>query len=261
MRRIPALLSFLVALSPALAHDLWLQPESDDVDGPRILIRAVVGASFPKWEEAKQAADYRDVRVFRDGTMVALAGAGTGPTTLGSVRGDSAFFVGAVGPQRQIDLKPEEVRGYLRDEVGLRKEAIDRVLAGSGPTLHETYTRALKTLVIPRLAREVPADVAFHLPREIVLLRWERGHDPRMGLSIRLLKDGKPLPGSPVRVLSVDGSERLRTDARGEARTWVDPGAPVLVAFIELAASAKGRYETFWTNLAIFDFREPAPRP
>ena len=132
MRRIPALLSSLVALSPALAHDLWLQPERDRVDGPRILIQAVVGASFPKWEEAKKAAEYRDARVFRDGTMVALAGAVTDPTTLGSVRGDSAFFVGAVGPERQIDLKPEEVRGYLRPMMIVLRDSVAARRGGDG---------------------------------------------------------------------------------------------------------------------------------
>ena len=296
---VPPLVALLMAasLSGAFAHDLWLQPEQGSSAPGTLRIRAVVGARFPKGEESKKAADYRDARSQRVGKMAPLADFGKEPTLLGSVKEKEAFFAAVIGPTREIDLKPNEVREYLTEELGTDAATIDSMLKDGGPTLHETYSRTLKAFVVPKGASSVPnffpppkqretpsapsevapadtgtisgplADVPFGLPLEIVLTRWDPGHDPKQcdrrhagpctSLAFQLLKDGKPLPGAFLRIVSADGkTQKVRTDQEGmtETRDVVRRG-PVLIAFIELAASEKGRYETRWTNLAIHDFR------
>ena len=249
------ILSLLLSVSSALSHDLWLQPEPDPSRPGGLVFRAVVGASFPKWEEAKQAADYSQVRTRTSGPPILPLPAPEDPTLLGRAPGDAAFFVAAPGPAREIDLKPSEARGYLIEEVGLDGKAIESLLKEAGPTLHETYSRILRLLVIPR-GSALPADAPFGLPLEILLLRLDRGEGPGAEIAFRLLRDGKPLPGAAVRLLSPGRKfPLLRTDARGEATARVDGGKPLLLAFIELVGSGKGRYETRWTNLAIFDER------
>jgi hypothetical protein len=256
MSRIPlAILSLLLSVSPALSHDLWLQPEPDPSRPGGLIFRAVVGASFPKWEEAKKASDYPQVRTRASGPPILPLPDPEDPTLLGRAPGDAAFFVAAPGPVREIDLKPSEARGYLQEEVGLDGKTVETILKDAGPTLHETYSRTLRLLVIPS-GSALSADTPFGFPLEILLLRLERREGPEAEIAFRLLRDGKPLPGAAVRLLSPGRKfPLLRTDSHGEATARVDAGKPILLAFIELVGTGKGSYETRWSNLAIFDER------
>ncbi len=238
------------------AHDLWLKPEQDSSEPKAILIRAVVGATFPKGEETKKASDYENARIQQKGTSEPIPDFAKDPKMLGRVAGGEAFFVSALGPTREIDLKPEEAREYLSEEVGLDQAAMAPLFEGAGLKLHETYSRTLKSLVIPPTASFVPLDVPFGLPLEICLLRYERAEDGRKSFAFRLLKDAKPLAGASLRVVGPDGKTRdARTNERGEAEASIVQGGPILIAFIELTGSGPGRYETRWINLAIYDLR------
>jgi hypothetical protein len=257
LRRTPlTLLLLVVSLTPSLAHDLWLKPEPDSANTKGIAIRAVVGSTFPKGEETKKASEYKDVRFQVKGTPEPLPDSGKDPKLLGRVPGSEACFVSAVGPTREIDLTVEEAREYLREEVGLGEAAMAPLLENAGRKLHETYSRTLKSLVIPATASFVPQDVPFRWPLELQLLRYERDENGRKHFAFRLSKDAKPLAGASVRVVGSDGKTlKARTDQRGEAEASIVQSGPILIAFIELAASGPGRYETRWTNLAIYDFR------
>jgi hypothetical protein len=238
------------------AHDLWLKPEPDPSEPKVNLIRAVVGSSFPKDEETKKAADYENVRFQQKGSPEPLPHFGKDPTVLGRVPGGDGCFVSAVGPTREIDLTEEEAKEYLRDEVGLDEAAIAALLKNAGRKLHETYSRTLKSLVIPATASFVPLDVPFDLPLEIQLLRYERAENGRRSFAFRLSKNSKPLAGVAVRVVGSDGKTlKARTDERGEAQASIVQSGPILIAFIDLTGSGPGRYETRWTNLAIYDLR------
>ena len=255
-RAILALLFLAVSLSPLHAHDLWLKPEPDSSEPKGIAIRAVVGSTFPKGEETKKASDYKDVRFQVKGTPEPLPGFGKDPKLLGRVPGGEGCFVSAVGPTREVDLTAEEAREYLRDEVGLDQAAMAPLLENAGRKLHETYSRTLKSLVIPATASFVPLDVPLGWPVEIHLVRYERAKDGRKSFAFRLLRDGKPLAGASVRVVRPDGkAQKARTDQRGEAEASIVQGGPILIAFIELTGSGPGRYETRWTNLGIYDLR------
>jgi hypothetical protein len=251
-----ALLLFSVSLSPVLAHDLWLMPEPDSSDPKTILIRAVVGAAFPKGDEARKASDYQSARFQQKGTSEPLPDFAKESKLMGRIPGGEAVFVSAIGPTRQIDLKPEEVKQYLREEVGLDEAAMATLLEGAGKKFHETYSRTLKSLVIPATASFVPLDVPFGFPLEIHLLRYERAKDGRRSFAFRLQKDTKPLAGASLRIVGSGGKTlKVRTDERGEAEASIVQSGPILIAFIELTGSGPGRYQTRWTNLAIYDLR------
>ena len=247
---------FAASLRPLLAHDLWLKPEPDSSDSSALLIRAVLGTSFPKEEETMKASDYRNVRLQQKGTSEPIPDFAKEAKLLGRVTGNEAFFVSALRPAREIDLKQDEARQYLSQEVGLDTAAIASLLENAGRKIHETYSRSLKSLVVPPTASSVPQDVGFGWPLEIHLLRYERARDGRKSFAFRVSKDAKPLAGASVRVVGPDGKTlKARTDERGEAEASIVWGGPILIAFIELAGSAPGRYETRWTNLAIYDLR------
>jgi hypothetical protein len=239
-----------------LADDLWLNPEPDSADPKAIPIRAVLGSVFPRGEETKKASDFENVRFQLKGTPEPLPGFGKDPKVLGRIPGGEACFVSAVSHTREIDLKADEARKYLSEEVGLDEAAMAPLLKSAGGKLHETYSRSLKGLVIPAAASTVPPDVPFGWPLEIQLLRYERDKNGRRSFAFRLSKDAKPLAGASVRVVGSDGRTlKTRTNGRGEAEASIVQRGPILIAFIELTGSAPGRYETRWTNLAIFDLR------
>ena len=250
-----ALLAFGSALAPAWAHDLWLQPERDPANAGAVLIRAVVGASFPRAEEARPASDYRDARVRKGSLSSSLTGTGKDATEIGRVSGAEPFFVTALGPIREIDLSVKEAREYLESEVGLDEAAIAALLR-EREKVHETYSRILKSLVVPPGAGSVPEDPGMGLPLELRLLRYERDAGGRRSLAVRLTKDDQPLASASVRIVGPAGKTiTARTDAKGVMEALVDSKGPVLIAFIEVSGSGAGRYQTHWTNLAIFDGR------
>jgi hypothetical protein len=250
-----------LVVSPAAAHDLWLQPEEEGSDAARFRIRAVVGAVFPKGEESKPGADYREVRFLRDGPGGPLDADPADPKLLGIATAEGPFFVSAVGPVREIDLKREEVRAYLTEEAGLEPAALRTWLETADPVLRETYARYLKLAVIPAGASRIPADRPAGFPLEVQLVGWTTGHDPRARLVFRVLKDGKPLGGFRVRVLNPgSGSGHVTTGPDGTGEAMVDPSRPTLVAAIDLTRREKARYATVWSNLAVFDLRRSSAK-
>jgi hypothetical protein len=251
-----ALVLLSVSLSPVLAHDLWLMPEKDSSDSRALLIRAVLGTSFPKGEETMKASDYQNARLQQKGTSEPIPDFAKEAKLLGRVTGNEAFFVSALRPAREIDLKQDEARLYLSQEVGLDTAAIASLLENAGRKIHETYSRSLKSLVVPPTASLVPVDVSFGWPLEIHLLRYEHAGDGRKSFAFSVSKDAKPLAGVSVRVVGPNGKTiKVRTNERGEAEASIVQSGPILIAFIELTGSGPGRYETRWTNLAIYDLR------
>jgi hypothetical protein len=256
---------------PSFADDLWIEAHEDSSSGGAVQLRAVMGAKFPTGEETKKAGDYKDARLQREGKIEPLPGFGKEPTLLGSLSAKEPFFVSVIGPTREIDLKPVEVREYLSELVGAGAARIDSLLKDSGGKLHETYSRTLKAFVIPRGATFPPLalgfDHPFSHPLEILLTAWNPGHDPKKestqhtgpctSLEFQLRRDGKPLGGAFVRIVTSDGkTQTVRTNEEGKAATReVIEHGPVLIVFIELSASQKGRYQTRWANLAIHDLR------
>jgi hypothetical protein len=184
-----------------------------------------------------------------------LTGTGKDAEEIGLISGAEPFFVTALGPIREIDMSVKEAREYLKSEVGLDEAAIAALLR-EREKVHETYSRILKSLVVPRGSESVPKDPGMGLPLELRLLRYERDASGRRSLAVRLTKDDKPLASACVRIVGPGGKTiKARTDAKGEMEALVDSKGPVLIAFIEVSGSGAGRYQTRWTNLAIFDGR------
>lgn len=214
-----------------------------------------MGASFPAAEEARPASDYREARVRKGSLSSSLTGTGKDAKEIGRVAGAEPFFVTVLGPIREIELSVKEAREYLESEVGLDEAAIAALLR-EREKVHETYSRILKSLVVPPGTESVPEDPGMGLPLELRLLRYERDAGGRRNLAVRLTRDDKPLASASVRIVGPGGKTiKARTDAKGETAALIDGKGPVLIAFIEVSGSGAGRYKTRWTNLAIFDER------
>jgi hypothetical protein len=248
---LPAL---LLAFVPAFAHDLWLLPEKDGGGADTVRIQAVVGAHFPKGEETKKAADYRDARWQRAGEIRPTPDFGAEPMLLGRIPGKEGFYVSVVGPTREIDLKQSEAREYLRDEVGLEGKELEAMLAGPHATLHETYSRLMKILVLPQSSANPPEDVLFGLPLEIELLELRPVQEGGRELRFRLMAGGKAVGGAFFRVVTAEGKTLpVRADAGGGARARVPARGPILIAHVQVSGKGEGTYETRWSNLAVYE--------
>lgn len=249
----PIALLLLAVSSPLAAHDLWLDLQKEPASRTSIVVRAVLGAKFPKIDEVKKVEGYREARVIMDGAPGGpLADFKVEPTLVGRVTTDQPFAVSVLGPMREIDLKIDEAREYLGEEVGLSPEEIVSILEGGSPTVHETYSRTLKAIDLRWGDARLPSASSFSLPLEINLTKAE-SKSGGWELTYQILKDGKPIPGAHARIMAPSAKTQLpRTGQDGSAKVSVPRGGPVLIAYIELTSSGKGRYETRWTNLAIF---------
>ena len=247
-----AFVLLLITSSPLYAHDLWLDLQKDPASGKAIVVRAVLGAKFPKTDEVKKVEDYREARVIAGAPAGPLADFGAEPTLVGRVTTQHPFAVSVLGPTREIDLKIDEARGYLEEEVGLSPERIAAILEG-GPTVHEVYTRILKAIDLRSGDLPSPPRLEFGLPLEISLVKVDSSSPERWNLAFRILKDGKPLPNVQARVMGPSGKTQfVRTNPDGHATVSMPHGSPLLIAYIEVTSAGKGRYQTLWTNLAIF---------
>lgn len=239
--------------SPCVAHDLWLDLEQDPDSRKSIVIQAVLSAKFPKVDEVKKVEDYREPRMMVSGPPVQpLPDFGLEPTLVGRVTTDQPFAVSVLGPTREIDLKLDEAREYLAEEVGLPPGRIAAILDGDAPTVHETYSRILKGIGL-RDYGKAPGGLDFGLPIEIRLVRVNLVPPDGWDIKFEILKDGKPLPDAYARILApARKTQGVRTDKLGSATVSLPRRGSVLIAYIELVSASKGRYETRWTNLAIF---------
>ena len=249
-RYLVALLVLLAASSTSIGHDLWLDLQKDPASRKSIVVRAVLGAKFPKIDEVKKVEGYREARVIAGAPAGPLADFGAEPTLIGRVTTGQPFAVSVLGPTREIDLKIEEAREYLTEEVGLPPERIAAILEGASPTVHETYSRILKTI---RLANDggVPGGPPFGLPLEIELVKLDPVGPDRWDITFAVLKEGRPVPDAYTRILASARKTHKVRARRGYATISVPRGSPLLIAYIELTSAGRGRYETLWTNLSI----------
>lgn len=248
-RHLPAFLLLLGLASPLSAHDLWLDLHPDPSAG-KIVVHAVLGAKFPKVDEVKKVEGYLEPRLIAGRSAGPIPDFGKEPTLIGRVTTDQPFAVSVLGPTREIDLKVEEAREYLKEEVGLPPERIAAIVDGASPSVHETYSRILKAI---RAKPQTTVPSPFGLPVEINLLSVRPAEPDRWEITFEVRKENQGVPDAFARILAAAKStQHVRTDRNGRGRFSVPRGSPILIAYIELVSAEKGRYQTRWTNLAIF---------
>jgi uncharacterized GH25 family protein len=261
-RRIGAVLLALVAVTSRAAsgHDTWLlAPSATAPTGGRVALELTSGGEF--------AAPDHAVEPDRIASAQQRTGSATAPLRVGK-RGDKALAIEADGARagvaalwvslhpKTLELEPELIAEYLA-EIGAADTIGAKWAARPQPkTWRETYRKHAKTFV---KFGSSPADTSWEAPvglaLEIVPLVDPTRLKPGDTLAVRVLKDGAPLAGFPLRAAPSGAHPGTfqKTDETGGAAFVLDKPGAWLLAATELreSASGNGDWESDFTTLTV----------
>ena len=250
------LLSVLLWSFPAGAHEFWLEPtDFSPPTGRRLQVKAVVGQYFVGESLVYLRKDFPSVTKFANKRPVRLTG----------TDGDSPaldVFIRERGPQlvvlksRVYDLEftgKEKFIEYLNlegyhDLAGLAAQKLRDPIE-----IWEEYERNAKLLVFGdgrRDGRDYRTGLDFEFVLEDNFDRLRVGNTVRL----RLLKEGKPLAATPVKVLRRADPKAalfLKTDAGGWINVNLDRAGGWLlnaVHFTKIEVVGDGEIKSIWAS-------------
>lgn len=272
---------FVIAIA-ALAREFWLAPTSYRVAvGAPVPLHLLVGESFvgQPWARPMQrvrrfvrlgpggAADSTDLRP-------ALLADSLAPTVRCPAPG--THLVALTSQLAFIELPAAHFTAYLR-EAGLGYALRQRQEAGQADTKpgREAYRRCAKALVLASQSTTgrtlaAAADTAFRrvlgLPLELVPEQSPYRLRPGAGLTVRVLRQGRPVPGALVQVWQASppaakpsagpAVTHFTTHANAQGRVLLRlPGAgPYLLATVHIenappALAARADWLSTWASL------------
>jgi uncharacterized GH25 family protein len=219
-----------LAAASAVAHDTWLLPDRLTVPaGSSVSLALTSGMAYPESETAI-AVD----RLARTGVRIAGRTAEVGDRR----KGESALVLGAkldgegiatlwvdLHP-RTLELEPADVEHYLA-EIGAGPAVKARWEATPARRWRESYVKHAKSFVRvgePEDDRSWAEPVGMAL--ELVPDRDPTALRPGDELVVRLLRDGKPLPGLAVGLARAGVAEGTLGTTDGDGRVSFRLGEP-----------------------------------
>ncbi|MBV9657855.1 MAG: DUF4198 domain-containing protein [Verrucomicrobia bacterium] len=266
------LVTLLAARMPARAHDVWLEPETFfAVPGQEIGVPLRMGERL-RVEDQKpfhRDAVTRFQLVFsspRKRPLDLLTLTQEGQQPFGRIRldGGNALLV-LDRSQRRLTLDAEKFNRYLADE-NQTAALTQRAQLGQSTQLgKERYIRYLKALVQDREPSAAPAVLyRRRIGQRLEILLENDPAKVRVGqrLSVKVIFDGRPLPGMKVSALhrDRDGTDARilsgTTDARGRTSFAIDAPGFWLVRLVYLRPIAPAdrkdgddsQWESFWSS-------------
>lgn len=265
--RVNVTVAFLLITSGVVAHDLWLVPAQLSVlPGARIAVMMNTGDTFPVSEGA-----VKPERIERAALISA-----DGSTPLATFRAEgNSTVVDVIVPSKEggaiveVVLKPiatKQPRSSFDEFV--KHEGLDAIASQLARTAERraeerrTYAKYAKTLL--RIGNGKGGLKLYQRPLghrlEIVPAADPFSLKPGEKLPVRLLFDGKPLPGSRIVIGSTATATAtqskmpgVRTDSEGHAELQLDKTQGVHYIHGLHMILAKGRsdveWESFWATL------------
>lgn len=258
MRNGCAALASLLLTLPASAHDTWLLPERWRVAPGGQLVFALTSAmDFPRPETAVKADRLEAHRVRLAGKNHALApGSAERSLTLAAVLKETGVATAWIATHpRSLTLTPQQVAHYL-EEVGAADTIGEQWKRSGQTTWRETYVKLAKTVV---RVGEGASDSSWGEPLGLTLEIVPESDPTRLktgdALSIRLLWQGKPLPGLAVGAAAAAPAQPalVRTDGQGRASLTLDRPGPWLLraTLIRPSEARRGEWDSVFTTLTL----------
>ena len=253
------------------AHDFWIEPST---------YRPAVGSTLGVGLYVGQG--FRGDALPRNPAMIArfvlLTGAGETPVggraaddPAGWVRIDQPglALIGYRSLDSQVSLEAAKFEAYLKEE-GL--EAVIAARAKSGDSQkpsRELFSRSAKSLVEAGGEGSVGYDRVLGLTLELVPEKNPYAMKAGDALPVRLLYEGRPLPGALVVALSHDDPETKvaqRTDADGRVTLRLAREGAWLVKAVHMVpvtGNPNADWRSIWASLtfALAGAGAPAPAP
>lgn len=242
-----------LAVSPAVAHDFFLLPESFQVRGSnQLMVRATVGSSFPTPEVVVPADRAERTWVVGSGNPQ-LHVQGTDATSLMlHVAGASpgGLIVAVKSKPRDVEYEEDRIPLIL-EEYRVAPEAAAAVGRLPKPRTWQVSSRRFaKTLVC---VEQCTGNVAQQ-PLDGTLEFVSHG---AAGEHFQLIANGRPLGNYPVDLVGSDGKrQHLRSDAHGMVH--VPPGATGRMMLFAAVLTPPAGAERFKLDLTSLTFERSA---
>lgn len=256
----PLIAALLLFAGPAAAHDFWIEPRAfQPRPGNTVPLRLFVGQDFqgdsvpyfPQKFERYIVAGPAGIR-----PVPGVLGDEPAGTVTPAVPG--LYVIGLHTKPDSVSFDtPEEFEQYLLKEGLERNLALHQKRSKPGKKIEETYFRCAKSLVAAGPLPETAADQALGFPLELIA---ETNPYRTSKLRLRLLYQGKPLPGALV--VAFNKAEPLaklkaRTDDGGRVEFALPRSGIWLVTSVHMIpASWLSGYD--WNSLwASLTFEKP----
>lgn len=259
LRPLAALFGLIIAISPAFAHEFWLEPEQFRVDADQEIRADIkVGQDFKGDVYPYVASRFVSFERHDDlGTSAVGGAAGDIPALEIAPRAEGlSIFTYVSSGQRLTFSKWEKFTSYLANE-GLNGIAARHDARGlPRDRIREIYTRCAKTLVNVGDGT-TGQDRATGMPLELVAGDNPGNVAAGSEMRFQLLWQGKPLPDTQVALFHrpEDGETTrtlTRTDANGHATFALPSPGPYLAASVhmtEAASDENADWQSHWASL------------
>ena len=263
MRRRTALAAALaIFAAPLLAHDFWIEPTTFRPPvGSTLGVRLVVGQRFRGDVLPRNPAMIERFVLVCDAGEIPVAGRAADDPA-GTVRVDQPglALIAYRSLESSVSLEAPKFEDYLKEE-GLEAVIAARAKRGeSQKPSRELFSRSAKSLVAAGGAGVTGFDRVLGLTLELVPEKnpyTMTGGEP---LPVRLLFEGKPLPGALVVALSYDDPDTkitARTDASGRVSLRLPKPGVWLVKAVHMtpvSGNPNEDWRSVWASLT-FEIR------
>jgi hypothetical protein len=255
-------------IAPAAAHDFWIEPGSHaPAAGQAVSVRLRVGEHFRGDPVPRPAPQSLQRFVIADtvGSPAATVPGRSGVDPAGQVRlqQPGRYVIGFEGKPIAIELPSRVFNTYLKEE-GLQSIIEARAARGQSEAPgREIYSRHAKSLLqvgspagTDGPGGGVPVDRALGFTLELVAESLPVATTPGRPWPVRLLLDGKPLPGALVMALrhaEPQGRVEMRSDADGRVRLPLDGAGRWLVKAVHMRPAPPGSgadWQSLWASLS-----------
>jgi len=247
----------LLPAAPALAHYFWIEPSTfHPAVGSTVALRLVVGQGFRGDALPRNPALIVRFVLVSDAGETPVAGQ-TADEPAGSVRIERAGLqvVGYRSRTSPVSLEPGKFEDYLREE-GLETIIAERARRGeSQKPSRELFSRCAKTLLEAGDAAPGGGGQALGFTLELVAEKNPYGAKAGADLPVRILYEGKPLPGALVAALSYDEPDHKvtqRSDANGRVVFRLPKAGVWLVKAVHMVRTKdnpEADWESFWASV------------
>ncbi len=253
----------MLLVLPALAHDLFLKPDSFFAAVKSKVTISILNGSFQESEGAVSFVRLNDVSVIApDGKISNPVEADFTKNETTSFlnlepQTEGTFVVGLSTKAREIDLKAKDFNEYLKHD-GIPDTLAERKRAKTlNKDVRERYSKHVKTIFQAGDKLSDSYKTALRYPVEIV--PQTNPYSLKIGDTFEFLclMDGKPLmnqfvmSGHETAEGKMVVGKNVRTDKKGIAKIKIDAVGAWYVRFIQMAKSkeAKLDYESKWATL------------
>ncbi|MDB5457611.1 MAG: sodium:proton antiporter [Caulobacter sp.] len=263
----------LLCAQPASAHDFWLQPNAFWIEpwAPVSMMLQVGHGHDRQRSPIALSRISRFATIAPDGVVTDRREA----LRLGAPAADGDFRLGSPGAHMLVletDAKAASVLPAPRFNAYLEAEGLTPALEHrarthrTGADGSERYSRVAKAIVQvgpPGAGSQAQVTRPLGLPLEIVPERSPYALPRPASLPVRVLYEGRPLPGALVRLTNLDNDaaplETHRTDHAGRAVFALPETGTWLVNLVWTKPSPASRDTDFETVFSSLSFGFPAP--